>query len=117
MAFAALSPGMPSRPAIDCDHLRYMTLGDRSLEQEVLRLFDRQAELLVTRMRGADIEPLAALAHVLKGSARGIGSFAVAEAAERLERCSDGFEREVAMTALAAAVASARGHIAQLLAS
>ena len=30
-----------------------MTLGDRSLEREVLQLFDRQAEMLLARMRNA----------------------------------------------------------------
>ena len=37
--------------AIDRQHLSRMTFGDRSLEHEVLQLFDRQAELLIGRMR------------------------------------------------------------------
>ena len=36
---------------LDRDHLARMTFGDRSLEQEVLQLFDRQSELLMERMR------------------------------------------------------------------
>jgi HPt (histidine-containing phosphotransfer) domain-containing protein len=103
--------------AIDCDHLRAMTLGDHSLEQEVLRLFDRQAELLVARMRAADPATLSALAHAIKGSARGIGAFAVASACERLERGADGLEREVAMSTLEVKIAQARAHIVILLAS
>jgi HPt (histidine-containing phosphotransfer) domain-containing protein len=114
MLSAAPALQLDAANAIDRDHLRYMTLGDGSLEQEVLRLFDRQAELLVGRMRGADPAALTALAHALKGSARGIGAFAVAAACERLER-GEALEREIAMSALAAAVAQAREHIAILL--
>ena len=40
--------------AIDRGQLSRMTFGDRSLEREVLQLFDRQAELLLARMRSAD---------------------------------------------------------------
>ena len=39
-------------PPIDMEHLAQMTLGERGLEIEVLRLFDLQAELLLARMRG-----------------------------------------------------------------
>ena len=34
---------------LDRDHLARMTFGDRSLEREVLQLFDRQSELLLER--------------------------------------------------------------------
>ena len=67
--------------AIDRGHLTRMTFGDRSLEREVLELFDRQAELLLARMRGGDPQAMAALAHTLKGSAVGIGAGNVARAA------------------------------------
>ena len=40
--------------AIDRGQLSRMTFGDRSLEREVLQLFDRQADLLLARMRGAE---------------------------------------------------------------
>ena len=101
--------------SIDRDHLRDMTLGDRGLECEVLRLFDIQAAKLVGQMREADPAALAALAHALKGSARGIGAFAVASAAEALERSGDGIERECAFDRLAAAVGAARGAIGKIL--
>ena len=35
---------------IDRNHLTRMTLGDASLEREVLALFDRQAAMLLARM-------------------------------------------------------------------
>ena len=59
-----------------------MTLGDRKLEKEVLELFDRQAEQLLARMHAAEPAGLARLAHTLVGSARGIGAWRVAAAAE-----------------------------------
>ncbi len=37
--------------AIDTEHLARMTLGERSLEREVLALFDRQADILLPRIR------------------------------------------------------------------
>ena len=101
--------------SIDRDHLRHMTLGDRNLESEVLRLFDVQAARLVGQMREADPAALAALAHALKGSARGIGAFAVASAAEDLERSKDGIERECAFDRLARAVGAARSAIGKIL--
>ena len=63
-----------------------MTLGERSLECEVLALFDRQAGMLLGRMRDATPAVIAATAHTLKGSARGIGAWRVAEAAEAVEQ-------------------------------
>jgi HPt (histidine-containing phosphotransfer) domain-containing protein len=112
----APSAGLAGAP-IDRDHLKRMTLGDRSLELEVLQLFDRQAELLVGRMRQAEPAALFALAHALKGSARGIGAWGVADAAEALERtaAAPGDERAAALNGLAAAVAAARATIAELL--
>lgn len=71
---------------IDEDHLGRMTLGDRSLEREVLEIFARQAVLTLKRISGATPASVAAAAHTLKGSARGIGAWRVAAAAERLEQ-------------------------------
>ncbi len=70
---------------IDGAHLERMTLGDRSLEREVLEIFARQTTLTLERIAGAAPEQAAAAAHTLKGSARGIGAWRVAQAAERLE--------------------------------
>lgn len=70
---------------IDEEHLGRMTLGDRSLEREVLEIFARQSALMLARIVGGDQARAAAAAHTLKGSARGIGAWSVAQAAERLE--------------------------------
>jgi HPt (histidine-containing phosphotransfer) domain-containing protein len=112
----AQSPALAG-PPIDRDHLKRMTLGDTSLEREVLQLFDRQAALLVDRMHGAEPAALSALAHALKGSARGIGAWGVAHAAEAIERAAAGRsdERDTALNGLAAAVAAVRAVISELL--
>ena len=73
---------VPDDRAIDLVHLARTTMGDRSLEREVLQLFDRQSSLLIARMHTAAPAAIAALAHTLKGSARGIGAWRVARAAE-----------------------------------
>jgi HPt (histidine-containing phosphotransfer) domain-containing protein len=79
---------------IDEDHLKTMTLGDRSLEREVLEIFARQTTLILSRLVGADPARAAALAHTLKGSARGIGAWRVARATEHLEQAAGGRDRE-----------------------
>lgn len=75
---------------IDEDHLGRMTLGDRSLEREVLEIFARQTTLSLSRLVGAEPARAAAVAHTLKGSARGVGAWRVARAAERLEQTASG---------------------------
>jgi HPt (histidine-containing phosphotransfer) domain-containing protein len=99
---------------IDRAHLTRMTFGDRSLEREVLQLFDRQAELLLARMRSGDPQALAALAHTLRGSASSIGADNVARAAQAVE-LSGPAERDIAMTMLAASIVEARAAIGGLL--
>ena len=77
-------PLVPDDGPIDIAHLRRMTLGDAALEREVLTMFSTQASRLAGAL--AAIPPDApALAHTLKGSARAIGAFAVADAAAQLE--------------------------------
>ena len=98
--------------AIDLDHLSRMTLGERSLEREVLALFDRQAQILLQRMTAPAVA--AAAAHTLKGSAVGIGAWRVARAAEAVEHA--GAARFVAAVgALGVAIEEARAAIAALL--
>lgn len=101
--------------AIDDAHLTRMTLGDRSLEHEVLDLFERQACMLLGRMEQAAPATVAALAHTLNGSASGIGADRVAQAALELERIASGREQgdiAAATARLTAAVAVARTAIA-----
>jgi HPt (histidine-containing phosphotransfer) domain-containing protein len=119
-ATAATDAPMPApvESAIDFEHLARMTLGEPGLEAEVLTLFDRQAEMLLERMRDAPPKAVAAFAHTLKGSARGIGAWRVAAAADAVEMnaarsYTGGGARAAAQ--LAAAVDEARAAIADRL--
>ena len=93
--------------SIDHVHLERMTLGDRSLEREVLEIFVRQTALTLQRIVGAGPARTAAAAHTLKGSARGIGAWRVAEAAERLEQAATGVADAAAMLAAIAELEAA----------
>ncbi len=95
-------PALPARdpapgsedagPAVDLVHLARQTLGDRELEAELLGLFTRQARALAAALDAAAArqgglsadaaDPL----HMLCGSARAVGCWAVGEAAQSLER-------------------------------
>ncbi|RUX42231.1 Hpt domain-containing protein [Mesorhizobium sp. M4A.F.Ca.ET.020.02.1.1] len=73
-----------SRP-VDLAHLSRQTMGDRALEQEVLALFVQQALAVRDKILDADVKERLLLAHGLKGSARGVGAFAIADCAAALE--------------------------------
>ena len=112
---------MPSPPLapvdspLDLDHLSRMTLGDAQLEQEVLAMFAEQAVRLIAAMAALPTDA-GALAHKLKGSARGIGAFAVADAAERVEAAlGEAGETAAALEALRDAVAQAHAAIEAFL--
>jgi HPt (histidine-containing phosphotransfer) domain-containing protein len=77
-------PLVPDDGPIDLMHLRRMTLGDAALEREVLTMFAAQASRLAAALAAMPADA-PALAHTLKGSARAIGAFAVADAAAELE--------------------------------
>jgi HPt (histidine-containing phosphotransfer) domain-containing protein len=89
----------PTNQVLDEDHLRRMTLGDQSLEREVLQVFARQITLMLRRIARSEPGDAAAAAHTLKGSARGLGAWRVANAAERLEEaaaCSGNMSEAIA---------------------
>ncbi len=102
---------------LDRNHLARMTFGDRSLEREVLQLFDRQSELLLERMRTSEPAAIATLAHTLKGSAVGIGAKRVASAAAEVEATAQAKPGEMsrAIDELAQAVEEARAEISALI--
>ena len=108
-------PLAPDDGPIDFEHLKRMTLDDAGLEQEVLAMFAAQA---VGLMRSLATLPADAgeLAHKLKGSARAIGAFGVAEAAARLEAVlADGGDPSSLLAELGDAVALARAAIEAVL--
>lgn len=102
---------------LDRDHLARMTFGDRSLEREVLQLFERQSELLLERMRMSEPAAIATLAHTLKGSAVGIGAKRVASAAAEVEATAQAKPGEMsrAIDELAQSVEEARAEISGLI--
>jgi HPt (histidine-containing phosphotransfer) domain-containing protein len=112
----AVAKLMETKPAIDVEHLARMTLGERSLEREVLELFGRQADLLLPRIRRGDPALAAASAHTLKGSAVGIGAFEVARAAEAVEKAKDA-NFIAAIETLSVVLEETKAEIARLLAN
>jgi HPt (histidine-containing phosphotransfer) domain-containing protein len=110
------SPALVPEQVVDRAHLGQMTLGDRSLQCEVLRLFERQAGMLICRMADAAPANIRALAHTLDGSARGIGAWRVSQAAKNVELAvtHDG-DIDAAVAALKSAIDEALAIIADLL--
>ncbi|MFD0917953.1 histidine kinase [Pseudahrensia aquimaris] len=91
---AASKPKRGNRTAnvrpVDLVHLAKQSLGDRALEIEILSLFRSQSKLYLDRLtcaKTSDERKMAA--HTILGSARGIGAWAVAEEAEKIELSSD----------------------------
>ena len=108
-------PLAPDDGPIDTDHLQRMTLGDASLEREVLAMFSGQAMRLMREL-AAPSSDRRALAHMLKGSARAIGAFRVGEAAELLEAVlRQGDDPSEALDELTDAVTGARAAIDEIL--
>jgi hypothetical protein len=110
-------PLAPVERPIDFEHLFRMTLGDHGLEREVLQLFDRQAIMLMERIAQSQPGIIAAAAHTMKGSARGIGAWPLARAADLVEAAARSTPSDLpkAVRALAACVDEARMVIADLL--
>ncbi|SCM72583.1 Hpt protein [uncultured Pleomorphomonas sp.] len=94
-------------PPLDLGHLAAQTFGNADLEAEVLRLFLGQSRDCLDRLQAA---PDAGTAHLLLGSARGIGATAVAGAAAALEAAllrGDGGGAELLRLTKAVAAANA----------
>jgi HPt (histidine-containing phosphotransfer) domain-containing protein len=117
---AAAPPLAPGEQVIDVVHLARMTLGDRDLETEVLQLFKRQAVNMVGRLDEAAPAAAAEFAHTIKGSARGVGAWRVAMAAEILEQaamCGDKTAFRAALAELHEATHEACGAVDALIAA
>ena len=108
--------GTHAHTVLDRAHLSRMTFNDRTLEQEVLQLFERQAEVLMARMRKSAPAAIATLAHTLKGSAIGIGAGRVAQAAAAAEQAAGRAPNDCddAVGRLAHAVDEVRAEIAAM---
>ena len=115
---AVMSPPIvPGGRPIDLVHLSRMTLGDRALERDVLMLFDRQIDMLMQRIETAAGPIASAAAHTMKGSAQGIGAFALATAAGQVEEAArDPAGHGQGVASLRAAIRDVRTEIGELLA-
>ena len=108
-------PLAPDDGPIDFEHLKRMTLDDSGLEQEVLAMFAAQSAKLMATLATVPADA-GALAHTLKGSARAIGAFGVADAATRLEGAlAAGTDPSKLIAELGDAVALARAAIETVL--
>ena len=106
------APRGEKRP-VDLVFLARQTGGDRALEEEVLSLFCKQASTLGNELRKRrSKEARKENAHTLKGAARAVGAFGVAECASRIETdpANNG-----SVTDLLREVETARDYIASLL--
>ncbi|MBI1251589.1 MAG: hypothetical protein GC189_08970 [Alphaproteobacteria bacterium] len=107
---------MGARAILDRDHFGAMTGDDAALQAEIVALFRAQAELWMRLLVvDAPVQTWRDAAHTLKGSARGLGLWALADACERAEwlgRSGETDGREIA-----AGLAQARAALAEALAA
>ena len=105
---------------IDRVHLGRYTLGDLALENEVLKLFVDQSLRMRENLASADAaEQWRDAAHAIKGSARVIGAWRLAECAERAEFMPSGIgvgDRTRCLSDLDIALDEVCAHVKLLLA-
>lgn len=81
--------------AIDLCHLSRYTAGDETLRRELLILFgDQLSQQLSVLSANCPPEDWSIATHTLKGAARAIGAFQVAETAEKLEQLDPSTQAE-----------------------
>lgn len=84
-AAPASAPAAQENALLDRCHLSLQTYGNPALEAEVLALFVKQLRGILSALAEEDADTVL-LAHTLLGSARGVGAFALANAALAVER-------------------------------
>ena len=108
-------PLVPDDGPVDIEHLARMTFDDAGLKHEVLAMFAAQSVSLIGALAALPADA-GAIAHTLKGSARAIGAFTVADAAAHLETLiKDGRDTADALSDLDSAVDEAKSAIDALL--
>ena len=104
--------------AVDFEHLERYAGGDAALVEEVLGIFREQAEIWLRLLDpAAPGEAWRDAAHSLKGSALGVGAFALAErcaAAEQVDKGGEG-ERAVLLNHIRTALDAALADVAAYL--
>lgn len=102
-----------ARP-IDLVHLSTYTLGNSSLEAELLGLFRNQADVYISRLEAAtSADEWKNTAHSLKGSAKGLGAWTVAMLAEQAEAAAgaDATTRRALLTDISDALSAVKHFI------
>ncbi|MEY4964484.1 MAG: hypothetical protein RL274_67 [Pseudomonadota bacterium] len=91
---------------VDLDHLARYTGGDRVLNAVILRLFDGQVSEMVGQLLGIleqrDGRKWREVTHTIKGAARGVGAFAMGEAAAAAEPVDPATNRDRAVEVIEA---------------
>ena len=89
---------------VDLSHLARYTGGDKALNAEVLRLFDSQINEMVSQLLGVleqrDGRKWRQVTHTIKGAARGVGAFAMGQAAADAEPVDPALHAERAIQAI-----------------
>ena len=74
-----------SAAPVDLEHLARYTGGDKTLNAEILKLFDGQVSEMVGQLLSIleqrDARKWREVTHTIKGAARGVGAFAMGDAA------------------------------------
>ncbi len=85
-----------SAQILDLSHLAAQTGGDHALQREILTLFVRQSQEILTLLQDDDSLPQvrADLAHKLKGTARTVGAFEFAAGGRSRRNRLAGWPRE-----------------------
>ncbi len=101
-------------PPIDLAHFEYQTAGDHALQHELLALFAEQCVRHVAAIRH---DPAARhdAAHSLKGAARAIGAWRIADVATLVEQAPPGPLDSALADDLCGATAEARAAITAML--
>lgn len=88
---------------VDLDHLDRFTGGDKTLNAEILRIFDGQIGELSARLlrvlEERDARSWRELIHAIKGAARAVGAFSMGEAAAAAEPLDPAMSRDRALEA------------------
>lgn len=107
-----------SRAAVDLSHLARYTGGDEAINTEVLRLFEAQTSEIVASLQAIldarDAKSWKEATHTLKGAARGIGAFKLADAAafaEPIDPIKDRGNASLAVAALKTSAEAVRAFI------
>lgn len=117
---APLSTTSSAPAPIDRAHLARYTLGDTSLEREILELFLNHLPNTIRDLGLASTDKdWHMAAHALKGSARAVGAWRLARVAEAAERVAvqDRAAADSAIAEVAEAAVEVSSHVAGLIAN